>query len=84
MNRDQVRETFLALIKPYIRIEKPESIQDSSLLVVDLKVNSTRFVDIILETEDKFKIRIDAETDMDRFGSVGDAVDFICEKTLAA
>lgn len=84
MNRDQVRSAFLELIKPYVRIEGPNSIHDSSLLVDDLKVNSTRFVDIILETEDKFKIRIDAETDMDRFERVGDAVDLICERTIAA
>jgi len=84
MNRDQVRKNFIELIKPYVRVEQPEAIQDSSLLVDDLKVNSTRFVDIILETEDKFKIRIDAETDMDRFERVGDAIDFICEKTIAA
>jgi acyl carrier protein len=84
MNRDQVRKTFVELIKPYVRIEEPNSILDSSSLVDDLKVNSTRFVDIILETEDKFKIHIDTETDMDRFERVGDAVDLICERTVTA
>lgn len=84
MNRDQVRAEFLDLIKPYVRIQEPNSITESSLLVDDLKVNSTRFVDIILETEDKFKISIDAEHDMDRFERVGDAIDFICERTIAA
>ena len=51
MNRDQVRTSFLDLIKPYVRVNDPQSITESSSLVEDLKVNSTRFVDIILETK---------------------------------
>lgn len=80
MNRDQIRIAFLELIKPYVRIPDPV-ITESSLLVGDLKVNSTRFVDIILETEDRFKISIGDE-DMDRFDRVGDAIDYICTKTV--
>ncbi len=83
MNRDQVRTAFLNLIKPHVRIEDSSAITDGSLLVVDLKVSSTRFVDIILEAEDVFKIRID-DADMEKFERVGDAVDFICQKTVAA
>jgi acyl carrier protein len=83
MNRDQVRKDFLDLIKPYVRIESSAEISDTNSFIDDLKVNSTRFVDIILDTEDKFKIRVDWDTDIDRFGRVGDAVDFICEKAVA-
>ncbi|HET8924055.1 MAG TPA: phosphopantetheine-binding protein [Candidatus Acidoferrum sp.] len=83
MNRDQVRSTFLELIKPHIRIADTGAISDSSLLVNDLKVNSTRFVDIILEVEDRFNITI-PDDDMERFGRVGDAIEFICQKADAA
>jgi acyl carrier protein len=83
MNRNEVRQAFFELLRSYIRAEGPNSINESSLLVDDLKVNSTRFVDIILETEDRFKISID-DKDMERFERVGDAVDYICERTLAA
>ncbi len=83
MNRDEVRTAFLALIKPHVRIQDSSAITDSSLLVDDLKVSSTRFVDIILEAEDAFKIRID-DADMEKFERVGDAVDFICKKSVAA
>lgn len=83
MDRENVRKGFLDVIKPFVRVEDLTSITESSLLVDDLKVNSTRFVDIILETEDKFKIRVDDE-DMPRFERVGDAIDFICERTVAA
>lgn len=80
MKRDEVRQAFVELIRPYVRIQDPGAISDSSLLVHDLKVNSTRFVDIVLEAEDKFKIRVGDE-EMERFERVGDAIDFICEKT---
>lgn len=83
MNRDQVRKAYFELIKSHARIEDLSVISESSMLVQDLKVNSTRFVDIILETEDRFKIAIDDQS-MQRFERVGDAIDFICEKTLAA
>jgi acyl carrier protein len=83
MDRDHIRKEFLDLIKPHVRIEDPSVITESSLLVGDLKVNSTRFVDIILDTEDKFKIEV-RDDDMKRFERVGDAIDFICERTVAA
>jgi acyl carrier protein len=80
MNRIQVRRAFLELIKPFVRSDRFDSVTDATLLVDDLKVNSTRFVDIVLEAEDRFKIRVD-DDDMRRFERVGDAVDFICERT---
>lgn len=82
MNRDQIRLAFVELIKPFVRTQDPV-ITESSQLVNDLKVNSTRFVDIVLETEDKFNISISDE-DMDRFDRVGDVIDCICTKTKAA
>jgi acyl carrier protein len=83
MNRDEVQRAFLELIRPHVRIPDPSVITESSLLVDDLKVNSTRFVDIILEAEDRFKIEI-GDDDMQRFERFGDAIDFICERTVAA
>lgn len=79
MNRSDVQRSFYDLIRPFIRVDNPDSITDASLLVDDLKVSSTRFVDIILETEDRFKITIYDE-DQEKFERVGDAVDFICQK----
>ena len=83
MNRDEVRKAFLELIRPHVRIPDPSVITESSLLVDDLKVNSTRFVDIILEAEDRFGIEI-ADDDMQRFERVGNAIDFICERSVNA
>ncbi|HUN61673.1 MAG TPA: hypothetical protein VMU53_06780 [Candidatus Sulfotelmatobacter sp.] len=83
MVRDEVRRAFLELIEPYVRGVAPTEIKDGSMLVNDLNVNSARFVDIILETEDRFRISI-SDKEMERFERVGDAVDFICERTVAA
>jgi acyl carrier protein len=83
MSREEVQKAFLELLKPYVRVEDPSKIDESSLLVDDLRVNSTRFVDIILETEDRFGISI-GDQEMERFDRVGDAIDFICEKKIGA
>jgi len=82
MSRDEIQKAFVELIRPRVRVPNPV-ITESSLLVDDLKVNSTRFVDIILEAEDRFGIEI-GDNDMQRFERVGDAIDFICERTANA
>lgn len=82
MNREQVQKDFLELIKAHVRVADPGSISDASMLVDDLKINSARFVDIILEAEDRFKISI-SDDEMQRFERFGDAVDFICQKKAA-
>lgn len=82
MNRNEVKKVFVELVWQHARISDPSLITESSLLVDDLKVNSTRFVDIILEVEDHFKIEV-GDDDMQRFERVGEAVDFICERTTS-
>jgi acyl carrier protein len=42
----------------------------------DLEVNSARFVDIILDFEDKFNLEINDE-DADKIGTIGDACDLV-------
>ena len=49
--------------------------RDSSILG-DLKVNSTRFVDILIEFEDKYNLQI-SDDDADKIETVGDAVDLL-------
>ena len=80
MSRDEIRSAFFDLLKPYVRVENPSNMTESSLLVEDLGVNSTRFVDVVLDAEDRFKIHIE-DDDIDRFRRVGDAIDFISERS---
>ncbi len=45
----------------------------------DLKVNSARLVDIVLDLEDEFDIEVEDE-DADKVNTVGDAVQLIMSK----
>jgi len=78
--REEIKTTFIQLIRPYIRDAGAANITEQTRLVDDLKVNSARLVDIILETEDKFQIAID-DYSADGLRTIGDAVDVIMAKT---
>jgi acyl carrier protein len=82
--RNEIKTTFIELIQPFVR-EAPAAgnITDETRLIEDLKVNSARLVDIILETEDKFGIAID-DYSADGMRTVGDAVSVIMSKRAAA
>ena len=56
--------------------EALDSVGDSTNILKDLKVNSARLVDIILEFEDAFNIEVEDE-DADAVNTVGDAVRLI-------
>lgn len=74
------REKLIDIIKKYIPADvSPDSITDSSDFIKDLKVNSTRFVDIILDIEDKFNVTIDDKT-ADNMLTIGDAVNAITQQ----
>jgi len=83
MERDKVRAEFVAMIQPFVRNLNPDQIQDDTLLVDDLNVNSARLVDIMLEMEDRFAIRIDDE-EAGALTTVGGAVDLIVAKKRRA
>lgn len=84
MSRSEIQTTFIELIQPFVREASASgSITDETRLIEDLKVNSARLVDIILETEDKFGIAID-DYSADRMRTVGDAVNVILAKRAAA
>jgi acyl carrier protein len=81
-NRQEVKSTFIELIRPFVRDAQVTTIGDDTRLIEDLKVNSARLVDIILETEDKFGIAID-DYSADAMRTVGDAVNVILAKRAA-
>ncbi len=68
------RQKLMEIIKQYVLPEVDMSkVTDSSDFIGDLQVNSTRFVDIILDMEDKFGIMIDEKT-ADGMLTIGDAI----------
>ena len=80
--RDEIRSQFVALLAPFVNRRTEEPITEGTSLVDDLGVNSARFVDIILESEERFNISID-DAAADRMRTVGDAIDVILEKSGA-
>jgi acyl carrier protein len=71
------------MLHPFVRNLGVEQIREDSLLVEDLNVNSARLVDIVLEIEDQFAIRIDDE-EVGALATVGGAIDLIVSKTRAS
>lgn len=77
MDKEQIFKDVVGIIKDYVkepaRLEKVD--MDTSILD-DLKVNSARLVDIIIQFEDTFDIEIEDE-DADNIRTIGDAVNYI-------
>lgn len=69
------------IIKPYLPEDvKPEQVQEGSHLINDLNINSAHLVDIVLDVEDHYNIRLE-ESDMQQMQTVADALRIIQEKT---
>ncbi|WP_445382150.1 acyl carrier protein [Robiginitalea sp. IMCC43444] len=69
------------IIKPYLPQDvKPEQVQETSHLINDLNINSAHLVDIVLDVEDHYNIRLE-ESDMQQMQTVADALRIIQEKT---
>ena len=83
MNKEALVEKLTAIVKPYIQNEEAFSkMNEETDFMNDLEVNSANLVDIILDTEDEFDIRIEDE-DMDRMVNVASAMEVIMEKLNA-
>ena len=77
MNEQEVMNNVVSILKPFVKA--PEALASVSLdtsILKDLKVNSARLVDVVLEIEDKFGITVSDE-DADKVKTVGDAVKLI-------
>ena len=83
MTREDVFQKVMDIIKPFVKNEDVfQQANESTNILQDLKVNSARFVDIILDFEDEFDIEVEDE-DADSVNTVGDAVSLIMEKLPA-
>jgi len=69
------------IIKPYVEeSSKLDHIDESTKFIDDLAVNSAHLVDIILDVEDAYNIRIENE-EMENMLDVGSAIQIIESKT---
>ena len=81
MDATEIFEAVVKILTPYVKNQEAlDKIDHGTHILDDLKVNSARLVDVVLEFEDAFDIEI-ADEDVDSVEKVGDAVKLIQSKT---
>lgn len=82
MNLD-IYKRLAEILKKYMMDKSLiETINDDTLILKDLKINSARIIDIILDIEDEFDIEID-DTAMEEILRIKDIINVIKRKTKA-
>lgn len=80
MNRKTILDELKKVLAPYTVDKKVlDSINDHTDLIKDLKINSANLVDIIIDSETKYKIEIDMDS-AEKMSNVGSCIDVILEK----
>lgn len=80
MTRNEVFDKVVEIISPFAKDKDAlAGVSEDTHILQDLKVNSARLVDVILDFEDEFDIEVEDE-DADAVNTVGDAVDLIIGK----
>ena len=83
MEKEALIAKLKTIVEPYIQDEEAfKNLSQNTDFVKDLKINSANLVDIILDVEDVFDIRIENE-DMEKMLSVKAAMDIVNEKLAA-
>lgn len=78
---NSLKTEVLSIIERYaFDKELVKNAKDDSRIIADLKINSARMVDIILDLEDKFQISIKDE-DLDKLNTVKDIIAYIVKNT---
>jgi acyl carrier protein len=81
MEQKEVFEQVVKILTPYVKNQDAlEAVALETHILDDLKVNSARLVDVVLEFEDAFDVEI-ADEDVDKVETVGNAVELIQSKT---
>ena len=80
MDHSEIRAKIVEIIGIYAKDKDAlASATDETNILQDLKVNSARLVDVILDFEDAFDIEVEDE-DADSVNTIGDAVSLIAAK----
>ncbi len=80
MNKEQLIAKLKPIIEPYVQDEEAfKDLSEDTDFVDDLKINSANLVDIILDIEDEFDIRLENE-DMEQMLNVKSAISIITSK----
>ena len=80
MDSEQIRERVIEILTPFVKDRSAlEQATSETNMLDDLKVNSARFVDIVLAIEDAFDIEI-SDDELDAVNTIGDCVSMIVSK----
>lgn len=83
MNNDELIAKLKTIIAPYVQDEEAfKNLSEDTDFVMDLKINSANLVDIILDIEDEFDIRLENE-DMEQMLDVKSAMAIVNTKLNA-
>ncbi|WP_452231161.1 MULTISPECIES: acyl carrier protein [unclassified Lacinutrix] len=83
MNKEELIAKLKAIVEPYIQNEEAfNNLSEDTDFINDLKINSANLVDVILDVEDAFDIRIEND-DMEKMVSVKAAMAIVNEKLAA-
>ena len=77
MEQQEIFDKVVEIIKPFVKA--PEGVTGAKMetsILKDLKVNSARLVDVVIEIEDAFGIEVSDEA-ADKVRTIGDAVTLI-------
>ena len=80
MTEEELITKLKTIVQPYIQDEEAfKKLSENTDFINDLKINSANLVDVILDVEDEFDIRIEND-DMEKMTSVKAAMDIVNEK----
>lgn len=80
MKKEELITKLKTIVEPYIQDEEAfKNLSEDTNFITDLKINSANLVDVILDVEDAFDIRIE-DTEMEKMISVKAAMDIISPK----
>jgi acyl carrier protein len=80
VSQQEVFEKVVKILTPYVKNQEAlDKVSLETHILDELKVNSARLVDVVLEFEDAFNIEI-ADDDVDAVETVGNAVTLIGAK----
>ena len=84
MDEKEVFQKVISILKPFVKNQEAfAKVGLDTSIQKDLKVNSARMVDIVLEVEERFDIQVKDE-DADKVRTVGDAVRIILAQKATA
>jgi len=80
MTKEELISKLKAIVEPYVQDETAfKSLSEDTDFISDLKINSANLVDVILDVEDEFDIRIEND-DMEKMTNVKAAMGIVKEK----